>query len=293
MRSAGAATRCVQPLARPARHASRARCTLVEQPALRRGASALLDPREEALEDPRHGERSPSALASRSSASCATPRQYTDPGADATAAGSSRRCARTCATAAGSTGRDRQIAPCRSACRPDVGEDVAMRQHHALRTPRGAGRVAGASSPAHRRRSSRPRVAGLRRQTARHRWQRARPSIGMQYDVGGSGCPAVGADRRGLAAMREPLDDQQPRLGVMPTHHATFSALSSTYSGTTTSPQVQRGEVGRYPVDAVLRHDRDAVAGANPTRCNAACQRPSSAPARRRRRRPSVPGMAA
>ena len=52
---------------------------------------------------------SPSAPAStRSSAICATPRAIDDLGADRTAAGSSRRCARTCATAAGSTGTCRR-----------------------------------------------------------------------------------------------------------------------------------------------------------------------------------------
>ena len=181
----------------------------------------------------------------------------TRPWRRATAAGSSRRCARTCATAAGSTGKYRPAAPCRSRCRTST---LAMMLPCDSITPFGRPecRTCSRSSPAlvGKRRDSAARRR--RRQGRSDRRQRSSPAIGTQHiDAAGSVRPP---SRERLRPCARALDDQRPRLGIGGAPRDVVRIVVDVERDDD-DPQSERGQVERDPVDAVSQADRDAVAG--------------------------------
>ncbi len=123
-------------------------------------------------------------------------------------------------------------------------------------------------------RSSHDAFVARRRQKRRHRLAGVHRHPGRNTTIGGSGS-RIGKHRKVRGDARA-LDDRAAAPSHAPRTMRRCRRLSSTYSGTTTKPEPERGQVDRDPVDAVAHAQRDALAGANPSRRNAACQRPIS-----------------
>ena len=172
---------------------------------------------------------------------------------------------------------------------PDVGDDVAVRQHHALRAAPKC-RTCSRSLPAHRRRA--PRSAARGPVAGRQRSYR-RQRVARDRDAGrtsGVAHAAVRADRLGCARA---FDDQRPGLGIAGAPRDVLRIVIDVERNDD-EPQSERGEVERDPIDAVAQADRDAVARLEAQR---AATPPASAraasQARRRGRRDQRPSRMA
>ena len=253
---------------RPARRGSRARHSASKSRRLqRRLGERAVDARGEALEDPRHREHDGRRLCREIIGDAArSPRANTTCRAERQAAGSSRRCARTCATAAASTGSGPSGAPsasrgsrrrwrgcCRAtASRPSAGPRYPTCSRSSPASSSGSGRhldlaARGRQEVVRRRRRRRPRRAPRR--------HAARPSA------------ASAGDGAGFAqAAREPhvLDDDELRFGIRrrTTRRSRHCRRRRAARRRGASPSAARSTATH---DGPLRaHSDDAIAGDEP-----------------------------
>ncbi len=132
-----------------------------------------------------------------------------------------------------------------------------MRQHHAFRTPRRAGREADRRKGIFGQIVDDHVVAGLREKG--RRGGAALSVVRAQYDDRRQRMPGLGETRETRGNARA-LDDQQPRLRVI---HAPCDIVGIVVDVQRNhdQSQAQRGLVDGDPVDAVARAQRDALAG--------------------------------